>query len=88
MPRIAVLLEPLFTCSNPQSLVGIAGCLCGMLLREDGGQALGDMRIICGAPAAAQLAASTPAARPYLIQPATAVQAAFVALAAGWSTRG
>jgi hypothetical protein len=88
MPRIAVLLEPLLTCGNPQSLAGIAGQLCGMLLREDGGQALGDMRIICGAPAAAQLAASTPAARPYLIQPATAVQAAFVALAAGWSTRG
>ncbi len=88
MPRIAVLLEPLLTCGNPQSLAGIAGQLCGMLLREDGGQALGDMRIICGAPAAAQLVASTPAARPYLIQPATAVQAAFVALAAGWSTRG
>ena len=88
MPRIAVLLEPLLTCTNPQSLAGIAGQLCGMLLREDGGQALGDMRIICGAPAAAQLAAGTPAARPYLIQPASAVQAAFVALAAGWSTRG
>lgn len=88
MPRIAVLLEPLLTCSNPQSLAGIGGHLCGMLLREDGGQAVGDMRIICGAPAAAHLAASTPAARPYLIQPATAVQAAFVALAAGWSTRG
>jgi hypothetical protein len=88
MPRIAVLLEPLLTCSNPQSLAGIAGHLCEMLLREDGGQALGDMRIICGAPAAAQLAASRPAARPYLIQPATAVQAAFVALAAGWNTRG
>ncbi len=88
MPRIAVLLEPLLTCSNPQSLAEIAGHLCGMLLREDGGQALGDMRIICGAPAAAQLAASMPAARPYLIQPATAVQAAFVALAAGWNTRG
>ncbi len=88
MLRIAVLLEPLLTCSNPQSLAGIAGQLCGMLLREDGGQALGDMRIICGAPAAAQLAARVPAARPYLIQPATAVQAAFVALAAGWTTRG
>ncbi|MGI4939618.1 MAG: hypothetical protein ACRYHQ_03435 [Janthinobacterium lividum] len=88
MPRIAVLLEPLLTCSNPQSLAGIAGQLCGMLLREDGGQALGDMRIICGAPAAAQLAAGMPAARPYLIQPATDAQAAFVALAAGWSTRG
>lgn len=88
MPRIAVLLEPLLTCSNPQSLAGIAGQMCGMLLREDGGQALGDMRIICGAPAAAQLAAIMPAARPYLIQPASAVQAAFVALGAGWNTRG
>ncbi len=88
MPRIAVLLEPLLTCGNPQSFAGIAGQLCGMLLREDGGQALGDMRIICGAPAAAQVAASTPAARPYLIQPTTAVQAAFVALAAGWNSRG
>lgn len=88
MPRIAVLLEPMLTCSNPQMFAEEARRLCGMLLKEDGGHALGNMRIICGAPAAARLANGTPAARPYLIQPSSAVQAAFVALAMDWNTHG
>ena len=87
-PRIAVLLEPFPVRNTPNAYAWIGERLCTMLLAADGGLAVPDLRVICGAPAAAHLAGLMPAARPYLIQPATAVQAAFLALATDWHTTG
>ena len=89
MANVAVLLEP-FPIRNSSSAFGwIAEKLCQMLLAgQTGGYTVADLRVICNEPLMAHISKKLPAARPYLLQASTELQAPFRDAMVDWHTSG
>lgn len=87
MTRIAILLEPFPIRNTFGAHAWIGERLLQMLLAEQGTDlARTDMRVACNGPTIMCLAEQLPAARPYLMQASTSVQAPFMEAMADWHT--